>query len=326
MFKAFMTMTVAAVALATAAAPEGDETTSPLDRELPKYEADRPVGGDLRSTGSDTMLNLLTQWGEGFRREHPSVRVQVEGKGSSTAPPALLENQAQFGPMSREMDDSEVEEFVSTFGYEPTGLRVAIDCVAVYVHRDNPIEELSLDDLEKIFTVAGGQMTWGQLGVTDTAWRDRPVSLYGRNSASGTYKFFKKYGCGGSDFKPTVKEQPGSSGVIQGVSTDRFGIGYSGVGYKTPDVKFVKIAAEDGEEAFGPTVAAANAGDYPLARFLLAYTNYDRRVGLDPLRAEFVRFIFSRDGQEQVLKDGAYPVTAEIAREELEAVGLEPGF
>lgn len=298
-----------------------------VDPELPKYEPRETVGGDLRSVGSDTMVNLVTLWASRFRAVHPSVRVQVEGKGSSTAPPALLNTQAQFGPMSREMGEEEIDSFVDRFGHKPTGLRVAIDCIAVYVNKDNPVESLSLDQVEQIFSVAGPEkMTWGDVGVTDAAWKNKPITLTGRNSASGTYKYFKKVACGGNDYKPTVQESPGSAGVVNAVSRDPSAIGYSGIGYRTPDVKVVPLSFAEGETASPPTMEAAYAGDYPVARFLYLYLNYDKQKPLDPLRAEFIRFIFSRDGQEAVLKDGSFPVSAGIARKELLRVGIDPGF
>ncbi len=298
-----------------------------VDPALPKYEPRETVGGNLRSVGSDTMVNLMQLWASRFRAVHPSVRVQVEGKGSSTAPPALLKRQSQFGPMSRQMEEEEIDRFVDQFGHKPTGLRVAIDCIAVYVNKDNPIESLTLAQVEQIFSVAGPEkMTWGDVGLTDPAWRDRPITLTGRNSASGTYKYFKKVACGGHDYKPTVQESPGSAGVVNAVSRDVTAIGYSGIGYQTPDVREVPLSYEEGETPAPPTMEAAYTGDYPVARFLYLYLNYDKQKPLDPLRREFIRFIFSREGQEAVVKDGAFPISADIARKELERVGIEPGF
>ncbi|MEZ6317881.1 MAG: phosphate ABC transporter substrate-binding protein [Phycisphaerales bacterium] len=297
-----------------------------IDPELPVYKPVQGIAGDIKTVGSDTMVNIVGSWAEEFGKAYPAARVQVEGKGSSTAPPALMESQAQFGPMSRAMEPEEVDAFREKFGHEPTALRVAIDCVAVFVNKDCPLEAISLPQLEQVFSVAGESMRWGDLGVEDPAWRDRPVSLYGRNSASGTYKFFKHGALGNKDYKPTVKEQPGSSGVILAVAEDPYAMGYSGIGYATPSVKALRVAFEDGEEAYEPGYEYALNGDYPLARFMYLYVNYDRREGLDPLRAAFVRMVFSRQGQEAVLKDGAFPVTADTAREELTKVGLEPGF
>jgi phosphate transport system substrate-binding protein len=296
-----------------------------IDPELPVYKAASAVSGSIKSIGSDTMNNLMTLWGEEFKGFYPSAQIEVEGKGSSTAPPALMEGQAQFGPMSRPMKSGEIDQFEANFGYKPTALRTGIDALAVFVHRDCPLDEISIDQLTKVFSVSGEGMTWGDLGVTDAAYRNRPISLYGRNSASGTYGYFKSVALQGNDFKASVKEQPGSSAVVQGVATDRYSMGYSGVGYATADVKMLKVSV-DGGEAFGPEAEYANSGEYPLARFLYVYVNADPIKGLDPLRAEFVKLMFSQQGQEVVLKDGYFPVSAAVAREDLRACGIEPQF
>ncbi len=295
---------------------------SPLDEDLKPYEPAQGVTGSIKSMGSDTMNNIMTLWGEHFMRVYPGVSVEVVGKGSSTAPPALTEGQAQFGPMSREMKAAEVDAFEEKHGYKPALLRTGIDCLAVFVHKDCPVEELSLDQVSEIFSVKGGEMTWGDLGVEDNEWRHQPFALYGRNSASGTYGYFKKVALDGNDFKATVKEQPGSSAVIQAIATDKFGMGYSGLGYATQDVRALSLSEANGDEAFEPTLENAYSGDYPLARFLYVYINHDPTRTIEPLRAEFIRLIFSREGQEAVVKDGYFPITAELAEEELEKLGL----
>ncbi|MEX0876829.1 MAG: PstS family phosphate ABC transporter substrate-binding protein [Phycisphaerales bacterium] len=294
--------------------------------ELPVYQATSGVSGTITSIGSDTMNNLMTLWGEEFSRFYPSAKVSVEGKGSSTAPPALIEGQANFGPMSREMKSSEVDKFEAEFGYEPTVLRTGIDALAVYVHKDNPLEEISIEDVTKAFSVSGPEMTWGDLGVTDPAYRTRKVNLYGRNSASGTYGYFKKVGLQGNDFKASVREQPGSSAVVQGVTTDRFGMGYSGLGYQTAGVKALKVSV-DGGDAYPADAEHALSGEYPIARFLYVYVNADPQTGVDDaLRREFIKLIFSKQGQEVVAKDGYFPVPVSVAREDLEKCGIQPDF
>ncbi|MEM7630268.1 MAG: phosphate ABC transporter substrate-binding protein [Planctomycetota bacterium] len=315
-----------AASLLGGAARADDAASARVDPALPEYTSSPGVSGGIKTQGSDTMLNMAGHWGEAFASFYPAVRLQMEGKGSSTAPPALLERQAQFGLMSRAMEPEELALFVERQGFEPTQLRVAIDCVAVFVNADCPLDEISLEQIEQVFSVSGPDMTWGDLGVDEAGWRDRPISLYARNSASGTYKFFKKAAMGRQDFKPSVKESPGSAGVIGAVGGDRYGIGYSGVGYGTSTVKALRISFSEGEEAFTPNVEYAYSGDYPLARFMYVYLNRDPREPIDPLREAFVRMIFSRQGQEAVLRDGAYPVSAELARRELEKLGLTAGF
>ncbi|MFG0283743.1 MAG: PstS family phosphate ABC transporter substrate-binding protein [Phycisphaerales bacterium JB039] len=294
-----------------------------VDKRIPYYTPTQGVSGSLKSVGSDTMNNIMASWFEAYQKFYPGVQTEVEGKGSSTAPPALIEGAAQFGPMSRAMKSSEVDAFEKAFGYKPTLLRTGIDALAVYVHKDCPLDEISIEDLTRVFSVAGPDMTWGDLGVTDAAYRNRPVQLYGRNSASGTYGYFKEVALQKNDYKPTVKEQPGSSAVVQGVANDRFGMGYSGLGYMTADVKALKVAMEEGDEPFAPNAENASSGDYPIARFLYVYVNKDPNQQLDPLRREFIKMIFSQQGQEVMLKQGYFPVSAAIAREDLMKVGVE---
>jgi phosphate transport system substrate-binding protein len=302
------------------AKPAGGPQAVRVDSSLPDYTPTQGVSGAIKSIGSDTMNNVMAHWGDEFKKFYPSVRVEVEGKGSGTAPPALVDGQSQFGPMSRPMKASEVDAFKKKFGYEPTQLRTGIDTLAIFVNKDNPLNEISLDQAKKVFSVAGPAMTWGDLGVKDVKLAGQPIILYGRNSASGTYGYFKEHALGGADYKASVKEQPGSSAVVQAVATDPAGIGYSGIGYKTADVKMLKIKTAAG--AVEGNYETALSGEYPLARFLLVYVNKDPNKALEPLRAEFIKMIFSKAGQEAMVKDGYFPVPASIASVEVKKVGL----
>ncbi len=310
-----------AIALLAFAAAALTPPEMQVDTQLKSYKRAQGVSGSLKSIGSDTLNNVMAQWADEFRKFYPNVTIEIEGKGSKTAPPALIEGQAQFGPMSRPMKNEEIDAFERAFGYKPTALRAGIDTLAVFVHRDCPLEEISIDDLTRVFSVKGSDLTWGDLGVTNPRFRSTPIALYGRNSASGTYDFFKQNALGGADFKASVKEQPGSSAVVQAISTDVFGMGYSGTGYRLAEVKMLRVSV-DGNDSVEPNYENALSGDYPLARFLYVYINHDARKALDPLRAEFVRMIFSREGQEAVVKQGYYPVPAKIANEELKKLGL----
>jgi phosphate transport system substrate-binding protein len=293
-----------------------------VDASVPEYKAVEGVTGTVKSIGSDSMNNLMTAWSEDFKKFYPSVQVEIEGKGSGTAPVALIENQAQFGPMSRPMKNEEIKQFEAKFGYKPVGIRTAVDTLAVFVHKDNPITELSMDQLAKAFSVKGPDMTWGDLGVTGEL-AGQPVALYGRNSASGTYGYFKEHALSKADFKNTVKEQPGSSAVVQAVGTDKSGIGYSGVGYVTADVKVLNIKKDAKSPAVTPTYETALNGQYPIARFLLVYVNKAPGESMDTLRAEFARFMLSKQGQETVVRDGYYPVPSKIIAEDLKTLGLK---
>jgi len=317
--------TVIAVALTAAVLVTGIAVARgqvQLDPGLQPYRTVSGVSGNLSSVGSDTLNNLMTHWAESFSRFYPNAKVQIEGKGSSTAPPALIAGTAQLGPMSREMKGTEVDQFEKKFGYKPTPIRTSVDALAVFVNKDNPIKCLSMSQVDAMFSKsrrAGAKedvVTWGQLGVTGE-WASKPISLYGRNSASGTYGFFKEHVMKNGDYKDTVKEQPGSAAVVQGVTVDRYAAGYSGIGYATAGVRAVPLAEKDGAKCVEANADNAYSGAYPLARFLFVYINKAPGKALDPLTREFIKLIASREGQEGVIKDGYFPIPASIAKEEL---------
>jgi phosphate transport system substrate-binding protein len=314
-----MNRSIAGAALAALLAVPAQAQTVSVEAGVPAYQKASGVSGSLSSVGSDTMNNLMTLWGEAFAKMYPNVKIQVEGKGSSTAPAALIAGTAQFGPMSRAMRATEIDQFEAKYGYKPTQLRTSYDALAVYVNKDNPIEKATLAQIDGAFSKTrrrGGRNAgkWGDLGLSGD-WTARPLSLYGRNSASGTYGFFRENVLSNGDYKDTVKEQPGSASVVQGVTEDRFGIGYSGIGYRTSGVKVV--ALEDKGVVSSGSYADVVSGKYPLARFLYVYVNKAPGKALDPVVREFLRFVFSKEGQEIVVKDGYYPLPAKIVQEEL---------
>lgn len=295
--------------------------TVKVDADIATYQKTSGVTGNLNSIGSDTLNNLMTFWAEGFKAIYPNVNVQIEGKGSSTAPPALIEGTSQLGPMSRAMKAEEANKFEKRFGYKPTNVKVAIDALAVFVHKDNPVECLSTQQVDAIFSSTyklGGQPinTWGDAGVTDPQWKNKAISLYGRNSASGTYGYFKKVVLGKGDYKSTVKEQPGSSSVVQGIASDLAGIGYSGIGYKTSGVKAISIKGKDGK-CYAPNTANSLSGKYAIARFLYVYVNKKPGQSLDKLTHEFLKFVLSQAGQKIVVKDGYFPLPNSVVKKEL---------
>lgn len=313
---------LAATALvAMSASPALAETIS-VDPALKGYEKTEGVSGNLNSIGSDTLNNLMTFWGEGFRKQYPNVNIQIEGKGSSTAPPALIEGTAQIGPMSREMKKSEIEAFEAKFGYKPLAIGVALDSLAVFVNKDNPLEQLSLTQVDAIFSTnrksgaAEEISTWGQVGLSGE-WAGKPMSLYGRNSASGTYGYFKENALAKGDFKNTVKEQPGSASVVLSITEDKAGIGYSGIGYKTSGVKALALAKKDGEEAYAASYENVLEGKYPLGRMLYLYVAKQPNQPLPKMVEEFLKYALSMEGQEIVVKDGYLPLPAAIAEKQL---------
>ena len=299
-----------------------------VDAKIAEYKPVQGVSGNVKSVGSDTMNNLMTLWAEGFKTKYPNVNVEIEGKGSSTAPPALISGSASFGPMSRPMKDKEIDDFQKEFGYKPTEIATSIDMLAIYVHKDNPITGLTLGQVDAIFSKtrkSGAErdlVTWGDLGLTGD-WANKPISLYGRNSASGTYGYFKEHALAKGDFKDTVKEQPGSSSVVQGIASDKYAVGYSGIGYKTADVRAVPLAKDAASGFVEATPENAYTGKYPMARFLLVYVNKKPNADLDPLRLEFLKYVLSRQGQEDVVKDGYFPLTARLVAQNLEKLGVK---
>jgi len=296
-----------------------------LDPALAPYKPVSGVSGNVSSIGSDSLNNLMTLWAESFNKFYPNAKIQIEGKGSSTAPPALISGTAQLGPMSRPMKGTEIDQFEKKYGYKPTPIRTSVDALAVFVNKDNPIKCLTLPQVDAIFSKSRRSgykediKTWGQLGLTGE-WASRPVSLYGRNSASGTYGFFKEHSLKNGDYKDEVKEQPGSASVVQGVTVDRYAAGYSGIGYATAGVRAVPLAEKEGAKCYEADPDNAYAGAYPLARFLYVYVNKAPAKPLDPVTREFVKLMVSKEGQEVVIKDGYFPVPAAIAKEELNKI------
>ncbi len=315
---------VAAVPIAVLAVVSGGAPAAGvgLDPGIDAYKKSAGVSGKLTSIGSDTLANLMTRWTEKFRRYYPNINIQVQAAGSSTAPPALTQGTSNLGPMSRKMKDKEWQAFERKYGYKPLRIRVAIDALAVYVNKDNPIKGLSIPQVDAIFssTRKCGYATaidkWGQLGLTGS-WQNRAIQLYGRNSVSGTYGYFKKKALCKGDYKTNVSEQPGSSSVVQSVTKSISGIGYSGIGYKTSGVRAVPLARKTGGAYVAATPENAVRGRYPLSRFLYIYINKHPNKPLPPAVKEFLKLVLSREGQEIVAKDGYIPLPKRVIDKEL---------
>jgi len=295
-----------------------------MDAAVKPYQTVSGISGNLNSIGSDTLNNLMTFWAEAFRKTYPNVNIQIEGKGSATAPPALAAGTAQLGPMSRAMKPEEEDAFEKKHGYRPTRISVALDCLAVYVHKDNPVHALTLHQVDCIFSKTRKSgfadiATWGDLGLGGD-WAPMPISMYGRNSASGTYALFKEHALQKGDYKDEVKEQPGSAAVVNSVAKDRAAIGYSGIGYKTSDLRAVPLAASGDAACAEPSFANALAGTYPLGRTLYVYVAKKPGQPLTPLVREFLRFVLSREGQEIVIKDGYGPLPASVIDKQLKLI------
>lgn len=322
--RSLFTQVVALVAVSAATSVPAWAAGVEVDAAIKPYASVSGISGNLNSIGSDTLNNLLTYWAEGFRKLYPNVNIQIEGKGSATAPPPLTAGTAQLAPMSRAMKPEEEDAFAKKYGYKPTRITVALDCLAVYVHKDNPVDGMTLAQLDSIFSKTRKSgfadiATWGQVGLTGD-WESLPMSIYGRNSASGTYAYFKEHALLKGDYKDTVKEQPGSAAVVNGVANDRAGIGYSGIGYKTSEVRAIPLAKDGNSKLSEPTFDNALAGKYPLGRALYIYVNKKPGQPLDPLMTQFLKFVLSKDGQEIVVKDGYGPLPAKAIGKQLQTL------
>lgn len=293
-----------------------------VDPQLPDYQRTSGVSGNLSSVGSDTLNNLMTLWAEEFKRVYPNVNIQIQGMGSSTAPPAITEGTSNLGPMSRMMKDKEIEAFEKKHGYKPTAVPVAIDALAVFVNKDNPIKGLTIPQVDAIFSSTrkcghpNDISQWGQVSLSG-AWQNRNMQVYGRNSVSGTYGYFKENALCKGDFKNGVNEQPGSASVVQSVSASLNGIGYSGIGYTTSSVRALPLAAAEGKPFVEATPENAITGNYPLSRFLFVYVNKHPNKPLPPLEREFIKMVLSKPGQQVVVKDGYIPLPATVAEKQL---------
>lgn len=320
---ASVVVSASAAIITTAATAE-----TKVDPNLPAYTKVGGVSGSLSSVGSDTLANLMTLWADEFKKQYPSVAVQIQAAGSSTAPPALTEGTSSFGPMSRPMKDQEIEAFEKKYGYKPTGIPVAIDALAVFVNKDNPIKGMTMEQVDAVFSstrTCGGAKDitkWGDLGLTGP-WANRDVQLFGRNSVSGTYGYFKEHALCKGDFKSNVNEQPGSASVVQSTAASLNAIGYSGIGYTTSSVRAVPLANKAGDAFVEATAENALSGAYPLSRALLVYVNKAPGKELAPLEREFVKMMLSKQGQEIVVKDGYIPLPASMAQKTLEKLDIK---
>jgi phosphate transport system substrate-binding protein len=319
-----------AVAAALVACVAGFSGAFALDQELPAYKPVEGPAGHLKSVGSDTLGHEMTLWAKGFEGLYPDVKIDVEAAWSATAPSALVEGLSQFGPMSRPLTAEELAAFENKYGYRISSFRVAADALAVYVNKDNPIPCLTIPQLSGIFATTrkapgtGNARTWGDLGLTGE-WASQPIMLYGRNSLSGTYEYFRTSALYGGDYKPNIKDLPGSEAVVKAVADNKYGIGYSGIGYKTNGVRTVPLSSFYGDTCYDTSAEATLSGKYPMARYLYVYLNKKPSQPLEPLRAEFIKYVLSKDGQEQTEKGGFFPITAEVRAAELAKLGISAG-
>lgn len=289
------------------------------------YQQKAGLSGKLVSTGSDTLANLMAYWVEDFQSIYPHVEFELHSEGSSTAPPALLNGISHIAPMSRLMSSEELAQFQQKFGYPPTAVEVAIDAIAVFVHRDNPLPAISVEQLAAIFSANSnchGQQKisqWGQLGLTDS-WHSKPIEPYGRNAESGSYSFFKQAVLCNQDFATNMQNLPGSGSIVQAISYNQHAIGFSGMGYKTSGVRTLPIVVNG--SLTWPNSENKAQWNYPLSRFLTLYVNKPPERPLPPLTQEFLLYILSKNGQKTVELDGYVKVANSVIEQNLIKLSL----
>ncbi|WP_447980504.1 PstS family phosphate ABC transporter substrate-binding protein [Candidatus Nitrospira bockiana] len=290
------------------------------------------VAGRITIAGSETMKPLLTQLASEFALLQPEIKVAIEGEGSEAGIREFIvgysgqrrgekargghDAAAQVGMLasSRELTEQEVKAFTARYGYPPLMIPIALDAVAVYVHRDNPLPGLTLQQLDAIFSTSlkrGGRpiTTWGALGLQGD-WEHKPIRLHGRDKDSGTRRFFELVALAGGSLREEVTEQPGSASEILAIAKDPAAIGYAGIGYQGSFVRTVPLAKEPGDPFIAPSLETVLKGTYPLSRPLLLYVNQPPNGKWRPALLEFLRFVNSREGQAIVAKGKFFPLPA----------------
>ncbi|MGH7232672.1 MAG: PstS family phosphate ABC transporter substrate-binding protein, partial [Nitrospiraceae bacterium] len=305
------------MAWGTAVAEHGPSGKPALDPALAKYVPSIQVSGSLKIAGSNTMLPLVSRLASEFRRRHPDAVIRVEGGGSSTAVKEFVNasnsskpsHQGLMVASSRRLSETEVKQFTAKHGYEPQAVPVAVDAVGVYVHRDNPLPSLTLDQVDAVFSITrhrgypSGIMRWNQLGL-DNGWSNAPITLYGRDQKSGTRAFLREHVLENGEFVSDIREEPGAASVILALSRDPLGMGYSGIGLQASTVRAVPLADTEGMPFVEPSAESVMNGSYPLRRLLYLYVDKSPTGTLSPVVQEFLTFANSREGQETAVKTG----------------------
>jgi phosphate transport system substrate-binding protein len=303
-----------------------------VDGGIPSYVAKANLSGAIAVAGSDTMQPMVARIASSFKQSQPDVKIAVQGGGSDAALSAFVQgiaasrrgdgnvrghlssNDVDLLASSRPLTAEERRDFQSRHGYEPVEIPIALDTVAIYVNRDNPVQGLTMEQLDAIFGktrkrgMAEDITTWGQVGLP-AAWAQQPIHLYGRDKRSGTRHVFVQEVLLGGDMKPTVREEPGPAMEILDISRDATGIGYAGIGFQASTVRIVPLAIRSGQSFVFPAAQTAADGSYPLARTLYLYAKKGPKADIDPPVMEFLRFINSREGQDIVAKTGYFPLS-----------------
>jgi len=267
-------------------------------------KASTPTPTTIQVKGSDTMVNVAQAWAEEYKKVAPNVDVEVSGGGSGVGIAALEKGTIDIADASRDMKPEEMDQAKKNTGKEPKEFIVAYDALAVYVNKDNPIEEISLEQLAQIFAEDGKVTKWSQIGIKIPGVSDDEIVRVSRQSSSGTYEFFREHVLNKKDFKLGSRDMNGSKEVVELVTSTKTAIGYSGMGYATPDVKMVKLSSKAGSPAVAPTAAAALDKSYPLARSLQVYTLGEPQGEVK----KYIDWMLSPAGQKIVEENGYVPL------------------
>ncbi len=314
-----------------------------VDSGIASYVPKTGISGGIAIAGSDTMQPIIAKIASAFRQWQPNIKLAVQGGGSDAAMIAFVQNIAASRrgdgnvrghlssndvtilASSRPLTEAERQTFHSRYGFEPTEVPIALDAVAIYVNYQNPLEGLTLDQLDAIFSktrkrgAAAAITTWGQLGLQE-GWEQQPIRLYGRDKRSGTRTFFLHTALLNGELNPDLREAPGTAMEILDLSRDAAGIGYAGIGFQASTVRILPIAEKAGAPFVLPTAESATNGSYPLARPLYLYAKRSPKGELDADVAEFLKFVNSREGQETIAKAGVFPLSASQVTTNLQAL------
>jgi phosphate transport system substrate-binding protein len=287
---------------------------------LPNYRRSIEVSGKLRSVGSSALTQLLNRWTEDFKRIHPAFEIEVIGGGSGSAPPALTDGAAELAPMSRPMNTTERNAFRAKHGYDPTQITVGLDALAIYVNKNNPIQKISLRDLDALYSVTrkrGGRelTTWGELGAAGE-WASKPIRVFGPQSSQGMYAVFRAEILEGGEYRYDMRTEPVASAIVQGVGADDYAIGFASQSLASARTKALAVSELPDGVATLPSHATALTEAYPLARKLFVYLNRKPGTALPPMVQEFVTFVCSKEGQRINIDLDGYPLNGAIAEKQ----------
>lgn len=292
----------------------GDDGLYPsLDKQIHPYSPQSRVSGKFEIIGSNTMEPILERWKDKLEKVHPGLEIILETGGSGTGVESLISENTKMAAMSRPMNNKEIEEFTKQVGYPPTTVPVAVDAFAVFVHKDNPLDHVTFQQLDALFSSERRRGapepldTWGQLGLSGI-WEQAPILVQIRDAKSGTGQFFRELVLQGGKDKETGVIQLGAASVVYAVMNDPYAIGYSGIGYRNNSVKPLRVASVEGEPFVEPTFETAMNGSYPLRRMLYLYVNQPPNTAHSPILSEIIKFAVSLEGQQVVVKSGFFPL------------------